>query len=274
MSSKTLKRLRRGCVARQGTASAIFTTVRDANVNVIMISQASSEHSVCFAVKQSEAASAVTALNSRRAPGSLLCMAIAWPGPACNISAACRGLAAYQPALCMCCALAALVPASSIFLDALAVFGTRAMRTANRSRCVGSEAHPPRPRLRRFGEAIRAGRISKVEQIDHCCVLAAVGHQMASRKGVAATMFSALAKANINIRRGAPPWLQPAPCTHAARPSRSGLRRGRQQGCRPGQAWGAGRLAPCRQGGCACGLSMPCRPPTLPQQAAQRGRTG
>lgn len=52
----------------------------------------------------------------------------------------------------------------------------------------------------RFGEAIGAGRISKVEKIDNCCVLAAVGHQMASRKGVAATMFSALAKANINIR--------------------------------------------------------------------------
>ena len=54
---------------------------------------------------------------------------------------------------------------------------------------------------RRFAEAIRAGRISKVEKIDDCCVLAAVGRQMASRKGVAATMFSALAKANINIRR-------------------------------------------------------------------------
>ena len=52
----------------QGTASAIFTTVRDANVNVIMISQASSEHSVCFAVKQSEAASAVAALNTRCGP--------------------------------------------------------------------------------------------------------------------------------------------------------------------------------------------------------------
>ena len=52
----------------------------------------------------------------------------------------------------------------------------------------------------RFSEAIGAGRISKVEKIDDCCVLAAVGHQMASRKGVAATMFSALAKANINIR--------------------------------------------------------------------------
>ena len=52
----------------------------------------------------------------------------------------------------------------------------------------------------RFDEAIKAGRISKVEKIDECCVLAAVGHQMASRKGVAATMFSALAKANINIR--------------------------------------------------------------------------
>ena len=54
---------------------------------------------------------------------------------------------------------------------------------------------------RSFAEAIRAGRISKVEKIDNCCVLAAVGRQMASRKGVAATMFSALAKANINIRR-------------------------------------------------------------------------
>ena len=54
--------------------------------------------------------------------------------------------------------------------------------------------------LCRFSEAIGAGRISKVEKIDDCCVLAAVGHQMASRKGVAATMFSALAKANINIR--------------------------------------------------------------------------
>ena len=52
----------------------------------------------------------------------------------------------------------------------------------------------------RFSEAIRAGRISKVEKISECCILAAVGQQMASRKGVAATMFSALAKANINIR--------------------------------------------------------------------------
>ncbi|CAL8471282.1 g10824 [Coccomyxa elongata] len=105
-----------GMVGVQGTASAIFTTVRDANANVIMISQASSEHSVCFAVKQAEGDRAVKALNAR------------------------------------------------------------------------------------FGEAIGAGRISKVEKIDNCCVLAAVGHQMASRKGVAATMFSALAKANINIR--------------------------------------------------------------------------
>ena len=54
--------------------------------------------------------------------------------------------------------------------------------------------------VRRFSEAIRAGRISKVEKISECCILAAVGQQMASRKGVAATMFSALAKANINIR--------------------------------------------------------------------------
>jgi aspartokinase/homoserine dehydrogenase 1 len=69
----------------------------------------------------------------------------------------------------------------------------------------------PGPRgARRFAEAIKAGRISKVEKIDDCCVLAAVGRQMASRKGVAATMFSALAKANINIRRAR------AGCAHLA----------------------------------------------------------
>eukprot|EP00892_Ulva_mutabilis_P007158 jgi/Ulvmu1/4814/UM020_0099.1 len=33
-----------------GTASSIFASLRDHNINVIMISQASSEHSVCFAV--------------------------------------------------------------------------------------------------------------------------------------------------------------------------------------------------------------------------------
>lgn len=39
-----------------------------------------------------------------------------------------------------------------------------------------------------------------MEVIDNCCVLAVVGQQMCSRKGVAATVFAALAKANINIR--------------------------------------------------------------------------
>ena len=48
-----------------GTVSAIFSTVRDASANVIMISQASSEHSVCFAVKQTQGEQAVAALNAR-----------------------------------------------------------------------------------------------------------------------------------------------------------------------------------------------------------------
>ena len=48
-----------------GTVSAIFSTVRDASANVIMISQASSEHSVCFAVKQAQGEQAVAALNAR-----------------------------------------------------------------------------------------------------------------------------------------------------------------------------------------------------------------
>ena len=60
-----------GMVGVHGTASAIFTTVRDAGVNVIMISQASSEHSVCFAVNQSEGDKAVKALGQRCASAIL-----------------------------------------------------------------------------------------------------------------------------------------------------------------------------------------------------------
>ncbi|KAK9806380.1 hypothetical protein WJX72_012231 [[Myrmecia] bisecta] len=105
-----------GMVGVPGTASTIFSTVRDANINVIMISQASSEHSICFAVKQIDGDRAIKCLRDR------------------------------------------------------------------------------------FAGSIRNGRISHVEKIDDCCIMAAVGQQMASRKGVAATMFSALAKANINIR--------------------------------------------------------------------------
>ena len=48
-----------------GTASNIFACVRDAGVNVIMISQASSEHSVCFACTSAQAGRAVSALEAR-----------------------------------------------------------------------------------------------------------------------------------------------------------------------------------------------------------------
>ena len=69
------------------------------------------------------------------------------------------------------------------------------------TRLLTPHLHTDWHRERRFADAIRAGRISKVEAIQNLCILAAVGQQMASRKGVCATMFSALAKANINIRR-------------------------------------------------------------------------
>ncbi len=39
--------------------------MRDQNINVIMISQASSEHSVCFAVKTADTEKALAALNKR-----------------------------------------------------------------------------------------------------------------------------------------------------------------------------------------------------------------
>lgn len=54
-----------GMVGVPGTASNIFACVRDAGVNVVMISQASSEHSVCFACSSSQAPLAVAALEER-----------------------------------------------------------------------------------------------------------------------------------------------------------------------------------------------------------------
>lgn len=42
--------------------------------------------------------------------------------------------------------------------------------------------------------------MSAIQVIPNCCVLAAVGQGMVARKGVAATMMSALAKANVNIK--------------------------------------------------------------------------
>lgn len=105
-----------GMAGVPGTASAIFGTVKDVGANVIMISQASSEHSVCFAVPEKEVNAVAEALQSR------------------------------------------------------------------------------------FRQALDAGRLSKVDIIPNCSILATVGQKMASTPGVSATLFNALAKANINVR--------------------------------------------------------------------------
>ncbi|MBA0611987.1 hypothetical protein Godav_012635 [Gossypium davidsonii] len=105
-----------GMAGVPGTAGAIFSAVKDVGANVIMISQASSEHSVCFAVPEKEVKAVADALQSR------------------------------------------------------------------------------------FRQALDAGRLSQVAVIPNCSILAAVGQKMASTPGVSATLFNALAKANINIR--------------------------------------------------------------------------
>ncbi|XP_016472119.1 bifunctional aspartokinase/homoserine dehydrogenase, chloroplastic [Nicotiana tabacum] len=105
-----------GMAGVPGTASAIFSAVKDVGANVIMISQASSEHSVCFAVPEKEVKAVADVLESR------------------------------------------------------------------------------------FGQALSAGRLSQIAVIPNCSILAAVGQRMASTPGVSATLFTALAKANINIR--------------------------------------------------------------------------
>ncbi|GMY07925.1 bifunctional aspartokinase/homoserine dehydrogenase, chloroplastic-like [Fagus crenata] len=105
-----------GMAGVPGTAHAIFGSVKDVGANVIMISQASSEHSVCFAVPDKEVKAVAEALKSR------------------------------------------------------------------------------------FRQALDAGRLSQVAIVPNCSILAAVGQKMASTPGVSATLFNALAKANINVR--------------------------------------------------------------------------
>ncbi|XP_073285929.1 bifunctional aspartokinase/homoserine dehydrogenase 1, chloroplastic-like isoform X1 [Primulina huaijiensis] len=105
-----------GMAGVPGTASDIFSAVKDVGANVIMISQASSEHSVCFAVPEKEVKAVAAALEIR------------------------------------------------------------------------------------FRQALDAGRLSQIAVIPSCSILAAVGQKMASTPGVSATLFNALAKANINVR--------------------------------------------------------------------------
>ncbi|KAH0911114.1 hypothetical protein HID58_034435, partial [Brassica napus] len=102
-----------GMAGVPGTASAIFSAVKEVGANVIMISQASSEHSVCFAVPEKEVKAVSEALNSR------------------------------------------------------------------------------------FRQALAGGRLSQIEIIPNCSILAAVGQKMASTPGVSATFFNALAKAAV-----------------------------------------------------------------------------
>lgn len=105
-----------GMAGVPGTASNIFGAVKEAGANVVMISQASSEHSVCFAVPEKEVQAVAKVLNVK------------------------------------------------------------------------------------FQRALEAGRLSRVEVVPNCSILAAVGQQMASTPGVSATLFNALAKANVNVR--------------------------------------------------------------------------
>lgn len=105
-----------GMAGVPGTASDIFDAVKGVGANVVMISQASSEHSVCFAVPMKEVDTVSRALETK------------------------------------------------------------------------------------FRRDLDSGRLSKVEVVKNCCLLAAVGQRMASTPGVSATLFTALAKANINVR--------------------------------------------------------------------------
>lgn len=53
-----------GLIGVTGMAGRLFTTLAQADINIILITQASSEHSICFAVKPNEAQAAKEAIES------------------------------------------------------------------------------------------------------------------------------------------------------------------------------------------------------------------
>ncbi|KAL9332829.1 hypothetical protein ACSQ67_002439 [Phaseolus vulgaris] len=120
-----------GMAGVPGTASAIFAAVKDVGANVIMISQASSEHSVCFAVPEKEVKAVAEVLQS-------------------------------------------------LFDGALNVGRLSQIADNNQYQWFLW--------------------VSQVAVLPNCSILAAVGQKMASTPGVSATLFDALAKANINVR--------------------------------------------------------------------------
>lgn len=52
-----------GLIGVSGIAATVFQVMREQHISVIMISQASSEHSICFAIRQKDAEQAVAALR-------------------------------------------------------------------------------------------------------------------------------------------------------------------------------------------------------------------
>jgi len=52
-----------------GVAGRVFRTLASRRVNVVLISQASSEHTICFGVRSADAAAAVDAIR-RSSPSS------------------------------------------------------------------------------------------------------------------------------------------------------------------------------------------------------------
>jgi len=105
-----------GMIGVPGTAQRLFSTLREHQISVILISQASSEHSICFAVPRAEAA-----------------------------------------------------------------LTERIVRQA-------------------FESELRHGQIHEVSVATDCSILAVVGDGMAGTPGAAAKVFSALAKAAVNVR--------------------------------------------------------------------------
>src|SRR5262245_35398077 len=146
-----------GMVGIPGVANKLFGALRAVDVSVTLISQASSEHSICFAVPQAQAE-----LAKKIVEDAFLAEMQRGQVQTVNVTSGC-------------CILAMV--GEGMFKDS--------RRQILQDSCLAE---------------MQRGQVQTVNVTSGCCILAMVGDGMIKHSGMAGRFFTALGKADVNVR--------------------------------------------------------------------------
>src|SRR5690625_639599 len=181
-----------------GASARLFSALQSAGVTAIMVSQGSSQHSICIAIPAALSERALRALDAAFQPE--------------------RGMRTIEVRIVRSeelallsiegQALASAPGASARLFSALQSAGVTAIMvsqgSSQHSICIAIPAALSERALRALDAAFqpeRGMRTIEVRIVDpDCCILAVIGDGMAGRPGVAAKFFGALGRVDVNIR--------------------------------------------------------------------------